>query len=257
MAEQLNHITYQADGRILVRRTQPALALSLKALFGCCTGWGGWIIYQCSILYVRMMTPTSSLTHTCLVFRRHCVPEKTSPAKISGSVKDRDMEIVRLRHREQASGGWLAATQSGGANVAGRAPSVTAAAAAGVPLSSGPSPTRFMTPSPRGISRGEQAGQAVIARLSRLQATAAGTAGPGVPGGVGVPGGMRSGVGGHIHSQQAELQMQMRRYHQAMMAVGGTAAANSAANAGPGVGGGGQGSGGNGGRGRPCVQVAQ
>lgn len=215
------------------------------------------------------------------------------------SVRARDEEIVRLRHREQtAAGGWgsqnaaAAAAASAGstgnpvsagdtntsspaaARVGGGglvvSPGAAAAAAAGLPPSS-----------PRGISRGEQAGQAVIARLSRLQAAATSAVSPQAPprapplppplpplpppanhrgdASLPPPPPLPSGLGSAGYTLQHNHQMEMRRYQHALEAVAVARARLPPGVMGGGSGGGGGvgGAGGRGGRGGACVQVAQ
>lgn len=217
---------------------------------------------------------------------------------------------MRLRHREQLAGTWgpptgfhqgavqghagvFGATDPGGNSTAGVATvtpvgrlnvgPVATAGIAGIAAASATAHGSFMTPSPRGISRGEQA---VMARLSRLQA-AAGAAGvigvapggvtsgvsagaPGAPGVAGVmaPVGVLAGGAGymaaaqHHQHQMARQQMEFRRYQQALMA-GGVAVGPSGGGMGGvagehGVGSEGAGNGGGAGAGRrACVQVAQ
>lgn len=193
---------------------------------------------------------------------------------LNNSVKDRDAEIVLLRQREQASGGWIPPLHQ-----------PPGAAALGAPLPAGvgegvPGGGAFMTPTPpRGnISRGEQAGQEVLAHLSRLQAAATGSSGGPL---VGPPRGMSAGIlpapGDHagpgvgpagfgpyaIHNSHLQrnpppshvphaggdavtmhqLQAQVRRYQQALIAMGGAGAGPPGPSAS--------------GRRAACVQVAQ
>lgn len=92
--------------------------------------------------------------------------------QLYNSLKSRDEELVRFRHSEQAvNGGWV---PPGGAQNTSAAAVVAsangAAGAAAVPAVPTPSVAAGFSPSsPRGITRGEQAGQAVMARLSRRQ----------------------------------------------------------------------------------------
>lgn len=138
-------------------------------------------------------------------------------------MRDRDGEIVRLRLREQM----------GTARGVASAPGGNTAAAAGA-----------FTPQPHrngGISRGEQAGQAILERLSQLQAVPAGGVPP-VPGGRGpIAGGGGGGNQQNIRAMQ-QIHARVRGYQEALMAFRGAreALGNGHANGA-----------------RRCVQVAQ
>lgn len=137
-------------------------------------------------------------------------------------MRDRDGEIVRLRLREQM-GTTRSVTPAPGVN----AP-VTAGAFAPQPHRNG------------GVSRGEQAGQAILERLSQLQTSAAGGV-PAVPGGRGPVAGGGGGNQPNIRAMQ-QIHARVRGYQEALMAFRGTreAPGNGQANGA-----------------RRCVQVAQ
>lgn len=155
------------------------------------------------------------------------------------------MEILRYRHQEQLSGAWVLPpglhagadlTGAGQADVrfgagagAANASATAGGAIAGAP---GTASNSFMDPPPRQISRGEQAGQEVIARLSRLHAAAGVAPVPSPGAGHGRAGivpngpqglGMQSSPYSHRQVLQAVeyARQQQRRYHQALMAVSG------------------------------------
>lgn len=272
------HDLHSFPGQVLVVSEIPNMQFAITRLFFfsslCPTPPCGWPRLPCLPVFLRdskMHTGKLNLPETWQT-------ELRSSPKPTHSVRDRDAEIVRIRHRQQTSQSGLSALAAAAAafngangpsnstnpgssiavaspavasapaaNGGGSAATAVVAAAGGDAVGGGPG--AFMTPSPRGaISRGEQAGQAVLARLARLEAG-------GTPGGVGTGGGEGFGVGGGGGSgplngpAQAltaqQLQVQVRRYQQALLAVG------------VGVDGGGGGGRGASGGGRPCVQVAQ
>lgn len=163
------------------------------------------------------------------------------------SIKARDEEIVRLRHREQAAGGWI--SPNGFHPAAGAA---NATPGGVVAAGRGASPAS----SPHAISRGEQAGQAVLARLTRLQAAAAAAgasgAGEGGAGASAVANGqgvLRQGFHHQIIHQHQVVHRQYLELRQLRQAVDASGAISRSLGLG---GGGGETS-----RSVPCVQVAQ